>query len=282
MTGMNAGLSATTGWRLAPSARRWARRRDRALARLALLVSARPRWADPVSVSLSCVVVATVVFLLFPGLDLWVAEAFHQAGQGFPLSRDPGLRALRESSDIVLAVLLTGLIGRLGWLLARSGASVLVSARRSIFLLAALALGPGLVVNGMLKAWWGRPRPVMVDQFGGDAPYQRVWQVSDWCASNCSFVSGEASSAAWLVACLVLVPARYRAVAVPPTLAYALALSVNRLAFGGHFLSDVVLSWAISALIFALLYRVMVSAPGIATRSVARGWRVPATMPAPL
>lgn len=238
-----------------------------------LLAAATPRWLDPVSLSLACVLGATAVFLLFPGLDLATAQAFHRAGEGFPLSRDPLLRAFRESSDLVLAALVAGLIGRLAWLLSRRGGNALAAARRTGFLLAALALGPGVVVNGVLKTWWGRPRPVMVDQFGGDAPYQLVWQVSDWCASNCSFVSGEASSAAWFVAVLVLVPARFRLAAAGPVVAYALLLSLNRLAFGGHFLSDVVLSWSISAFVFALLYRLMVSAPGAACRTRVRAWR---------
>jgi hypothetical protein len=48
---------------------------------------------------------------------------------------------------------------------------------------------------------------------------------------------------------------------------------LNRLAFGGHFLSDIVLSWAISGLVFTVLYRVMVSAPGVATRARVRAWK---------
>jgi membrane-associated phospholipid phosphatase len=38
-------------------------------------------------------------------------------------------------------------------------------------------------------------------------------------------------------------------------LIYAAGLSANRIAFGGHFLSDVLLSWAVTALVLALLYR---------------------------
>jgi membrane-associated phospholipid phosphatase len=143
-------------------------------------------------------------------------------------------------------------------------------ARRTCYLLAALAIGPGLVVNGILKSHWGRPRPIAVDEFGGDAPYQAVWRMSDWCQTNCSFVSGEASSSIWFVAALILVPARYRLAVGIPVVTYAVLLSANRIAFGGHFLSDVVLSWTISGLVFAALYRLMVSAPGLAQRARAR------------
>lgn len=263
----------TAGFTFAPTARRWARRGGRALVRFRLLAGAAPRLSDPVSLSVFCVAAFSAVFLLFPGIDLAAAELFYRAGEGFPLSQDPILRAFRQSSDLVLVVLVAGLVGRLAWLLARRGGNALAAARRTGFLLLALGAGPGLVVNGVLKAWWGRPRPVMVDLFGGDAPYQLVWRVSGWCRSNCSFVSGEAASAAWFVAALVLVPARHRAAVAAPTITYAALLSVNRLAFGGHFLSDVVLSWSISALVFALLYRAVVSAPGVACRARLRAWK---------
>lgn len=260
-----------TGW--AQCRRRWTRRRDRAVARLRLLATAAPRILDPLTLGLSCVGGFSLLFLLVPQIDLAATELFYRAGEGFPLSRDPLLRGFRESSDVVLMVLAIVLMVRLVWLLVRRGGNALAGARRSIFLLAALAIGPGLVVNGVLKAWWGRPRPVSVDLFGGDAPYQMVWRVSDWCPSNCSFVSGEGSLASWFVAVLVLVPPRFRVAVAVPTVAYAALLSINRLAFGGHFLSDILLSWAISAVVFALLYRVMVSAPGVARR--ARVWRGP-------
>lgn len=246
------------------------RRMARAASRLGLLTSTLPRSNDPITLCLAGVVAFTALFLAFPGLDIAASELFYRVGAGFVLSQDPFLKAFRKSGDLCLAVLLLALLGRLGWLVARRRLDALARARRSGFLLAALAVGPGLVVNGLLKTWWGRPRPVMVDVFGGDAPYQPVWRITGWCQSNCSFVSGEASSAAWMVAALVLVPPRLRPLLAPPVVAYALLLSLNRLAFGGHFLSDVVLSWAISGLVFAALFRLMVSAPGVARRGRVR------------
>lgn len=242
------------------------RRIARAVSRLGLLVSTLPRPHDPIMLCLVAVLALSLLFWAFPALDLAASEAFYKAGAGFPLSQDPVLRAFRKSSDLVLALLFVGLLAGLVWRVARRGFSALTGARRSVFLIAALAIGPGLVVNGLFKSWWGRPRPVAVDMFGGEAPYQTVWRISDWCQSNCSFVSGEASSATWMVAAIVLIPARLRLVLAPPVVVYAVLLSLNRLAFGGHFLSDIVLSWAISGLVFAILFRVMVSAPGVARR----------------
>lgn len=245
----------------------------RGVSRLGLLVSTLPRLQDPIVLCLAAVLGFSALFWVLPVLDLAASELFYRAESGFPLSQNPLLKAFRKSADLVLALLFTGLLARLVWRVARRGLSALAGARRSVFLLAALAIGPGLIVNGVLKSWWGRPRPVMVDIFGGEAPYQSVWRISDWCQSNCSFVSGEASSATWMVAALVLVPAHLRPLLAPPVVVYALLLSLNRLAFGGHFLSDIMLSWTISGLVFAVLFRVMVSAPGVARRARIKAWK---------
>jgi lipid A 4'-phosphatase len=247
------------------------RQASRAVARLGLLTLTPPRPLEPISLFLCAIALFSLLFLVFPVIDLGVSHFFFSVGDGFPAAHNPVLRALRKSSGPVLMLLVAGLVARLVWELVRRGPGALMSARRSVYLLACLAVGPGLVINGLLKAHWGRPRPLAVDLFGGDAPYQTVWRMSHWCHSNCSFVSGEASSAAWFVAALVLVPARYRLAAGVPVTLYALLLSASRVAFGGHFLSDVVLSWMISGLVFAVLYRLLVSAPGVARRARTAG-----------
>ncbi len=114
----------------------------------------------------------------------------------------------------------------------------------------------------MLKSLWGRARPIQIEAFGGDADFTRAWQVSDQCLSNCSFVSGEGSSAAWMVAVVaVMTPRGLRSLILPLVGAYAMALSINRIAFGGHFLSDILLSWALMALVVAVLARVALACP---------------------
>ena len=51
-----------------------------------------------------------------------------------------------------------------------------VTERACALILLAVMLGPGLLVNGVLKPLWGRPRPVQADLFGGSQPYQHWWQ----------------------------------------------------------------------------------------------------------
>jgi lipid A 4'-phosphatase len=147
---------------------------------------------------------------------------------------------------VVVAVLLAGQLaaGR-GFGFART--------RFAATALAALVIGPGLLVNGLLKDYWGRPRPVATDLFGGELPFVPAGQWSDACVNNCSFVSGEASSVFWLVCLVPLLPERHRGTGAVVIVAIALFTSVLRIAFGGHYLSDVVLGALSTLIVFAAL-----------------------------
>lgn len=212
------------------------------------------------------VVGTSLFFHVFPGVDLSVSRWFYDATEGFVLADSPPLRALRSSSTWIMAgVLLLALFQVASDALA--GGIAGPGARRSLWLLSCLVVGPGLLVNGLLKEHWGRPRPIATDLFGGEAPFQNVWVISDWCDRNCSFVSGEASSAAWLVAAALIAPRRIRTAATAGAALYAFALSINRIAFGGHYLSDILLAWLLCAFVFMALYRL------ILTRGAARASR---------
>ena len=153
-------------------------------------------------------------------------------------------------------------------------------ALRALVLIAGLAVASGFLVNGILKSMWGRARPIQIEGFGGDADFTRAWQVSDNCLSNCSFVSGEGSSAAWMVAAVVVMtPPAVRAWALPLALSYGGALSINRIAFGGHFLSDILLSWALTGLVIAALHRLALACPR-AARQTRRARRRSLVVPA--
>lgn len=213
-------------------------------------------------------VASSLFFYLFPGVDLWVTGWFYDAADGFVLADIPALRALRSSSTWVMGgVLLLQLIQVARHALA--GRIAGPDARRSLWLLVGLVVGPGFLVNGLLKDHWGRPRPSATDLFGGEAPFQNAWVVSDWCDRNCSFVSGEASSAAWLVAAALIAPRRFRTAATAVAAIYAFALSINRVAFGGHYLSDILLAWLLCALVFMTLSRLILAT------GEGRAWRSP-------
>jgi membrane-associated phospholipid phosphatase len=123
------------------------------------------------------------------------------------------------------------------------------------------------IVVFCFRRWSRPPRQRRLERLGqpGDQSTlrRRRIRVEDqgWCDTNCSFVSGEASSAMWLVAVALVLPGRIRRPAVVVAVAYAALLSLNRIAFGGHFLSDVLISFALTLLVIAVVYRLVILRP---------------------
>jgi lipid A 4'-phosphatase len=179
--------------------------------RLRQALAARIRWSEPTTLALIAVLTLSAYFILFPSVDVAVSDVFYRAGDGFFLSQEPVLKTLRKSSTYVMGVILLAAVAGVAMRAFRTSDRRTVCARRCGFLLMGLAFGPGLVVNTWLKGSWGRARPIQTDLFGGDAAFTPAWKLSEGCSHNCSFVSGEASSAAWMVAALVLLPPAWRA-----------------------------------------------------------------------
>jgi membrane-associated PAP2 superfamily phosphatase len=220
----------------------------------------RLAWSDPIVLVLLYLIAVSALFVVFPSLDLAFARPFFANG-GFPAKNVESLIRLRALGDqliiLVLVVLIASMLGKLVWPEKPIG----IRPRSGVFLIASLALGPGLVVNGLFKTLSGRPRPVAIDVFGGPSPFVPAWRFSDYCASNCSFVSGEGSSAMWLMGLVFLLPKSLRLPFGIPIGLVALALSVNRMAFGGHFASDILVAWGLTLLIQFWLYRLIVASP---------------------
>lgn len=113
----------------------------------------------------------------------------------------------RLANNLALPVILGALgLGLWSWRLCRPVLGI--DPRRAAFVVLALALGPGLVVNAVLKEHVGRARPAQLETFGGEASFSPAWTLSDQCAENCSFVSGDVAAAAAMLAPALLVAAR--------------------------------------------------------------------------
>ena len=198
-----------------------------------------------------------VVFALWPGIDLAVAAAFHANG-GFA-GGDPVLKVVRGVFLYLPVLVMAGFLA--AWALGRLGvplpARLRPGGRSVLFLALGMALGPGLLVNMVLKDHWHRPRPVQVSEFGGPLEFRPWYRTDGACVANCSFVSGETSSAFWLVGPALLAPPPLRGPAVVGALLAGAATATLRLAFGGHFLSDVLFAALFTLLLLAGLSRML-------------------------
>jgi membrane-associated phospholipid phosphatase len=134
---------------------------------------------------------------------------------------------------------------------------MLISGRATVFLIATLALAPGLLVNVLLKDHWGRPRPIDVTQLGGDQKFVAWWDPRGDCPSNCSFVSGDVAGAMWTIAPAALAPPHWRALAYAAALALGTGMGTIRVMAGAHFPSDVIFAGIFTFLIIWITYAVI-------------------------
>ena len=216
--------------------------------------------------------VATVISLLGPNPDLAIAAlSFDRAAGRFDLPYFGGLRDHGMVAVITCVACVLLALARFipGWRLPS------LPVRAATFLTLGLLLGPGLLVNGLLKPYWGRPRPLSVTEFGGNHAFVNWWDPTGTCPQNCSFVSGEAATAAWMFGPAMLVPAPWRGVAVAAAAAITAIMSILRLGAGAHFFTDVVIGALSTVLILlamrALTDRLWGAAPGMATIGAGSG-----------
>ncbi len=213
-------------------------------------------------VALAIAVVVGVAFGLYPQLDLMIAAPFHaitRGGNTFGLHLYPPLMLARDIGLWVETVLILPVVAALVIKLILPRRRLLISGRAIVFLIATLALAPGLLVNVGLKDHWGRPRPIDVTQFGGDQHFVAWWDPRGDCPGNCSFVSGDVSGTFWTLAPAALAPPPWRALAYGAALALGAGMAALRMMAGAHFFSDAVFAGVFTFLIIwlahGLIYR---------------------------
>jgi len=203
-------------------------------------------------------VVAIVVGALFaadPQLDLAISAHFFDRQTGiFEVNAQPWVNHTRDGARYLIALLVApaflAIVGKLLWPRRR----MLVRGRAALFLILTLALGPGLLTNGVLKDYWPRSRPIDVKALGGTDRFVPWWDPRGECPANCSFVAGEASAAFWTLAPAALAPPQWRAVAYGGALVFGAAIGLLRIAAGGHFFTDVVFAGVFTFLLIWLTY----------------------------
>jgi len=198
------------------------------------------------------------VLVSWPEIDLALSRAL-QVCPGAPTSApwcesDAMVATLRKAfmvMTVVVSVLVALGTGRTIW---QQGGLVGLAQARWCFLAAMLAIGPGLVANVILKDNWGRARPRHVVEFGGTKQFTPALLPARECVRNCSFVSGEASSAfAPFFAAALLLP-QLRIALLAGGLLSGLAAGLIRMSQGGHFLSDVLFAGIFMALTASALH----------------------------
>ncbi|MCW7754211.1 phosphatase PAP2 family protein [Desulfobotulus sp. H1] len=196
---------------------------------------------------------SVLFFLAWPQVDIWFSSLFWTPEKGFFLRDHVVFRLIYLSVEWIsygmgVFLLLWAFAYGLHPFVRRMGGGRFLCSALLLFV-----LGPGLVVNLIFKDHMGRARPAQIEAFGGQADFVPPFVFSRECERNCSFASGHASVAAWLL-CLVLLFNGYgKKVLVFLAGLYFVLVGMGRIVQGGHFLSDVIFAFLLVYVVAALL-----------------------------
>jgi lipid A 4'-phosphatase len=210
---------------------------------------------------------AVALFLLLPQIDPLTSRLFYSAGRGFFLKHWPPVTLIYRSVPWLAAAMIATIAVAGAWLYLAERPLWRFDRKALFFVALSLALGPGLIVNTVLKDHWGRARPLQIEAFGGNLTFTPAPLPTTECPRNCSFPSGHAALGFSLLAFAYLLPegaTRRRGVAA--TLSLGALIGIVRIAQGAHFLSDVVFAGLIvygttAALFWAVVRRDILAAP---------------------
>jgi len=203
--------------------------------------------------------VSSLVFLIWPQLDIWVSTYFYHADGYFPANQNAFVMLIYEGIPwlgritflfamliTLIAIVRPSKISRRHW------------RRASAFSLVVI-LGIGFLVHAVLKDAMGRPRPRDVQVFAGPTHFVPVFTASNFCSTNCSFVSGHAALGFSLISLGMLGVRKRRHFWFVVGATTGTFVGLVRIAQGGHFLSDVVFAfiaiWFVHLLIRTCWFR---------------------------
>ena len=222
------------------------------------------RWALGEIATLAVVGVLAAWLFEFHPIDMQIAQAFYdpRVAYGWPWASVGWVRFVND--HLITIVTIVGAVASvLLWIF---GSRVDKSWRfAGMFLFLSLLVGPGLLVNEVLKAEWGRAVPRDVVNFGGSHAYRHISNPGasgppERGGEGGSFPSGHASVAFWTSGFYFLLRRkrpRAALVALSGTLAFGALVAFARMAAGRHFISDVVWSGIIVLTMNWLLYHAL-------------------------
>jgi membrane-associated PAP2 superfamily phosphatase len=206
-------------------------------------------------IALGLSLIIGLLFGIFPELDLKLAALFYDsATNSFPLKQSWLAAVARDGAMWIAWALALPALGAIIVKLVRPERPMFVPARAAVFLLVTILLSAVVLTNLTFKSYWGRPRPVVVTQFNGQQEFVPYWDPRGSCGRNCSFFSGEGATAFWTYAPAALTPPPWRPLAFAAATLFGVITSGLRMAFGGHFFTDVAAAGLVTFLVIWLAH----------------------------
>ncbi|MDH4162483.1 MAG: phosphatase PAP2 family protein [Nitrospirota bacterium] len=225
-------------------------------------IAAYRRYWFPEAIVLLVLIIVTILAFAITDLDITSARWFFHPGEKnpWPVASQPVWLLFYNSAPWVTGSLaIAGTAALIAGLIRKDARKFRI---HGLFILLCVALGPGLIVNGILKDHWGRARPRQIVEFGGKHQYTQPLAPAD--AHGKSFPCGHCSVGYLYGAGWWLWRRRYPKIAVLSLitgLTLGTLLGFGCLAAGGHFLSDNLWSGLIALGIAHVLYYYVLRIP---------------------
>jgi lipid A 4'-phosphatase len=202
-------------------------------------------------------IIPAFIITIFPAIDLWFSHLFFSDTNLFFWHNLWIVKLLYQSIYYILIIatiiFLTSFIMINVFNIKQF---LTLDNRKLCYLIMALIIGPGIVINSGFKDHLGRARPAQITEFDGKQKFTAPLMPSHACKKNCSFPSGHASIGFYLSA-FGFIAGKYRDRIIKLSIIAGLAIGLGRIIQGGHFLSDIIFSGLIVLSINHLLYRLM-------------------------
>lgn len=210
----------------------------------------RRRWLPPPLVWMAAVplvLLFTITLLCYlTRLDLLTTQLFFSdQGARFPYSETLVANLIYDYGPIPAIVF--GVASVATWLGSYLFTSLRNFRKGALFCSLAILIGPGILINTVLKPNWGRPRPCDTVVFGGEYDYIPPGTIGPYEMAK-SFPSGHASMGfVFLLPAFLLLRKNPNAAMCVFVVGFLCGAGVgaSRIAEGGHYLSDIAWSGAI-------------------------------------
>ena len=218
-----------------------------------------------IDIGLATGLIGLLVLRFFPHWELAFSRQFFDPAMGWHWNASFWVQAVYHWTTLPSLILaITGVLVVLG---AAAWPPLHRHRRSGAFLFAAMAFGPGVLVNSVFKENFHRPRPREVVEFGGPAAYLPLGQAGTG-DRGASFPSGHASMGFFLATPYFFLRRRHHRIAIASLLigvAAGMGIGLVRIMQGAHFLGDVIASglmvWVIARITWSLMTRFVSSRP---------------------
>ena len=125
--------------------------------------------------------------------------------------------------------------------------------KKEVIFLLTFFIGSTLVIQGFMKHYFGRPRPIDIINFGGSKDFIPAYHISSQCKYNCSFVSFHTSIGVLLIIFSLERVNKIRKKLATFSCLFLGCFGLTRILQGRHFLSDVIISAYIITIIYYII-----------------------------